>query len=113
MKTGTDARNGRTLTGIAHVRQSLIKILTTRIGTRVMRRDFGSDIPNLIDRPVNDDLSVDLYIACAESIGRWEPRLRLRQASFRALGDGGVEFSFEADYLPGGEVVSLEGIVVR
>jgi len=37
--TGIDASTGKALGGIAHVRQSVRDILTTPLGTRVMRRD--------------------------------------------------------------------------
>ena len=33
----------------AHLNQSIADILTTPIGTRVMRPDYGSNIPRLID----------------------------------------------------------------
>ncbi|NBO96416.1 MAG: phage baseplate protein, partial [Betaproteobacteria bacterium] len=39
---GINAQTGQPLAGIDHLRQSIRDILTTRIGTRVMRRDYGS-----------------------------------------------------------------------
>ena len=33
--------------------QSVTKILTTPTGSRVMRRDFGSVVPDLLDAPQN------------------------------------------------------------
>ena len=53
---GTNAYTGRELDGINHLRQSITDIFNTRVGTRVMRRDYGSDLPNLIDNPYDGHL---------------------------------------------------------
>ncbi len=60
-----------------HVRQSIGDILTTPVGTRVMRRDYGSVIPDLIDQPLNRATVLRLYAATAAAVMRWEPRLRI------------------------------------
>jgi phage baseplate assembly protein W len=39
---GTNATSRKPLAGIEHLRQSIRDILTTPIGSRIMRRDFGS-----------------------------------------------------------------------
>lgn len=75
--TGMARTTGTRLTFDAHLAQSIADILGTPKGTRVMRRDYGSDIPALIDAPINSETVVDLYQAVAESVGQWEPRLTL------------------------------------
>lgn len=50
---GMDATTGKPLSGDAHLAQSVADILTTPIGSRVMRRSYGSLIPSLIDAPIN------------------------------------------------------------
>lgn len=60
-----------------HIVQSIVDILTTRIGTRVMRRDYGSLIPELIDQPQNPATRLRLYAASAMAIMQWEPRIAL------------------------------------
>lgn len=47
----TDAENGRGQDTPAHIAQSIRNILFTRIGTRLMREEYGSFIPDLIDMP--------------------------------------------------------------
>ena len=37
----------------AHIKQSIADILLTPIGSRIQRRDYGSRMPELIDRPMN------------------------------------------------------------
>lgn len=110
---GVDAENGGEISGLKHLEQSIKDIIGTRIGTRVMRRDYGSDIPNLIDKPVTPELAVDLYIALAEALDKWEPRLSLRESSFSPAGEGVIEFNLSGVYLPDGKPIKLEGIVVK
>lgn len=55
------------------IRQSIADILTTRRGTRVMRREYGSDLPALIDGPISPETELDLYAAAVDAIERWEP----------------------------------------
>lgn len=66
-----------------HVLQSIGDILTTRIGTRVMRRQYGSLLPELIDQPSNDATRLRLYAATAMALLSWEPRIRLHRVSLQ------------------------------
>jgi phage baseplate assembly protein W len=74
---GLGAKDGHALDGIEHLRQSIIDILTTYPGERVMRPEYGSRIRDLIDRPVNAQWLADLYFNVAQAITRWEPRVRV------------------------------------
>ncbi|MCS6809800.1 MAG: GPW/gp25 family protein, partial [Tepidimonas sp.] len=74
---GLGRAHGRRLDGIDHMRQSIIDILTTYPGERIMRPEYGSRIRDLIDRPVNDQWLADLYFEVAYAIQRWEPRVRV------------------------------------
>jgi hypothetical protein len=60
-----------------HVRQSIGDILTTPVGSRVMRREYGSVIPELIDQPLNQTTLLRLYAATAAAVMRWEPRFQI------------------------------------
>lgn len=73
---GMSKADGRRLTGFDHVRQSVWDILTTPVGTRVMRRDYGSRVPELIDKPMTPEVITDIIMAAAEAIYRWEPRFQ-------------------------------------
>jgi hypothetical protein len=70
---GINALTGKPLTGIEHLRQSIRDILTTRIGTRVMRRDYGSDVPRLVDAAMTPRLAMNLYMAVAVALDKWDP----------------------------------------
>lgn len=70
-----DRRTGKPLSGNAHLAQSVADILTTPIGSRVGRRDYGSLVPQLIDQPDNAGTRLRLFAACVAALLRWEPRL--------------------------------------
>lgn len=73
---GMNAGTGRALDDLDNIRQSIRKILTTRKGTRIMRRDFGSLIPDLIDQPFNAVTRLQLMAATAMAVIQFEPRIR-------------------------------------
>lgn len=75
--SGMDTQTGLALEGLAHIRQSVRDILTTPLGSRVMRRDYGSLLPELIDQPLNDTTLLQAYSASVIAISRWEPRIRV------------------------------------
>lgn len=74
---GMDARTGAPLSGLAHIEQSVRDILGTPLGTRLARRDYGSDLPELLDQPMNPLLKVRIFAATALALYRHEKRLRL------------------------------------
>lgn len=94
---GMSATTGRAIEGLDHLRQSIADILTTPIGTRVMRRDYGSLLLELIDQPFNGATRMKLYGATATALMRWEPRIRLTR----------IDLTVGAE--PGTFVIELEG----
>lgn len=64
------------------ISQSITDILTTRIGTRVMRREYGSLLPELVDHPFNDATRLRVYAATVMALMRWEPRISLNRVQF-------------------------------
>jgi phage baseplate assembly protein W len=75
--------NGRHIDGLEHLRQSVSDILSTPIGSRVMRRDYGSLVPALLDQPDNEATQVRLQAAVAGALMRWEPRMRLARITIQ------------------------------
>lgn len=103
--TGVNAETGAPLTGWPHVLQSIRKILTTSIGTRVMRREFGSEVMSLIDAPMEGRVLLALYVATANAIARWEPRFRLSAVTLlRVNAQGQVHLLLTGTYYPRGHL---------
>lgn len=110
---GTSAQTGKALSGIDHLRQSITDILTTPIGTRVMRRSYGSRLFELIDAPMNRFTLLDLYAATAEALATWEPRFKLEKAIATSAAPGSVVLTVIGEYLPDGQTVTIDGVVVQ
>ena len=72
---------GQRLDAVAHLRQSIGDILSTPIGSRVMRREYGSLVPALIDKPDNLATQTRFFAAAASALMRWEPRLKMDRMS--------------------------------
>lgn len=109
---GTNATTGKTLDGLGHLHQSIRDILTTRKGTRVMRRAYGSNLPELVDAPTNPDTIVDIIAETAEALATWEPRVDVEQVTVNTLEPGKVSLSVVGVYTPTGEPITVDGIEV-
>jgi len=95
--TGMNATTGAALGDLDHIQQSIRDILTTRIGTRTMRRSYGSIVPELIDQPTNPATQLRLMAATVMAIIRWEPRVLITK----------VQFSID---MTGKAVLDMEGV---
>ncbi|MGB0901197.1 GPW/gp25 family protein [Halocynthiibacter sp.] len=109
---------GAVIDGWAHVAQSIETILVTRLNTRVFMRQFGSDVPNMVDMPMNDANIIALYVSVAEAIDRWEPRFELTDVALSAGADGIMSLQLTGSYLPNAHlgdstVVSGETQIIR
>lgn len=102
--TGIDRATGRPLADFDHVRQSIARILTTRIGTRVMRRDFGSKVPDLVDAKMTRRSVLAVYSAAAEALEAWEPRFRLVAAAIVGAEPGTIDLELSGIYFPRGHL---------
>jgi uncharacterized protein len=109
---GMDAHTGRTRAGLEHVRQSIQDILRTPIGTRVMRREYGSALFALVDAPMDAATTVEIVQATAGALARWEPRVRLQRVELADAAPGHLTLALDLLYLPDGQPVRLEGIVL-
>lgn len=109
---GMNAADGKPLAGVDHLRQSLRDILTTPIGTRVMRRDYGSRLFELVDAPLNRRTILQLYAATAQAVKKWEPRFKLTKVRIASASPGVVALDLTGEYLPDGQAVTVDGVVV-
>ena len=109
---GMDSSTGKGLAGLDHLRQSVRDILSTPLGSRVMRRDYGSRLFALVDAPVNKSTLVEIYAATATAIRKWEPRLKVETVRVDKAEEGKLSVSLTALYIPEGKPLVVEGIVI-
>lgn len=86
---GLAKTTGKAIDGNTHLAQSIADILSTPLGTRIQRRDYGSLLFDLIDQPLNGATRALVHAATALAISRWEPRLRLRKVNMSGEPDQG------------------------
>jgi phage baseplate assembly protein W len=100
---------GRPITTLQHISQSIGDIVTTRIGSRVMRREYGCQLVDLIDQPGNAATQLLCYAAITMALLRWEPRVRLSRVQLTSLTmDGQSELTIEGTLVDSNEPLSLK-----
>ena len=109
---GMNAETGRELTGLEHLKQSIADILNTPIGSRVMRRDYGSRLFELIDAPINRSTVVDIVAETAEALMKWEDRFVVSAVDVTGAVVGQIVLRITGKYKLDGKTIQLDGIVV-
>ena len=117
---GMDGETGRLVTGWDRTRSSIVGILSTPIGERVQRRDFGAEVDGFLDKPQNEEVVVDFIMVVAEAL---EPRLvegfqygepcfRLLQCGLDMSIPGDVEVVLSGLHMPNGHLgdFTVEGL---
>jgi len=69
--------------GLDKLKENIIHILLTSVAERVMRRDYGGGLRDLVHDPNNDVLRALVQHQIAKSIGQWEHRVQLREVAVR------------------------------
>lgn len=96
---GANRHTGRPLDGVGHLRQSIEDILTTPLGSRRMRPDYGSQLRRMVDLPVTDGWKSAVQAEVAAALSRWEPRLALSSVRVLSILGGRVTFLLRGTYL--------------
>ena len=87
---GMDRNTGKLLSGTDHIRQSIVDILTTPLGTRVMLPEYRSKLFDLVDNPTDPSLAMRIIMESAGAIARWEPRVRIDRINVLAVDIGKI-----------------------
>lgn len=107
-----NVNTGKTISEIAHIKQSIINILTTPLGSRVMRRDYGSRVFERIDQPVNGNLISEIYSDVVEAISTWEPRFEVEKVTLQNIDKGKIILDLEGSFVKDGQKIVLENISI-
>ncbi|MDY3574115.1 GPW/gp25 family protein [Enterobacter ludwigii] len=105
---GMNSQTGLSISEVEHIRQSVRDILVTPIGSRVMRREYGSLLSALIDQPQTPALRLQIMAAYYSAIQKWEPRVSLTSITFeRSENDGVLYVDITGTRSTGGQSFSL------
>ncbi|QFT56606.1 GPW/gp25 family protein [Microbulbifer sp. THAF38] len=109
---GMDKNSGAAISEIEHLRQSITDILSTPIGSRIMRRNYGAKIFHSVDAPLTRSNLVDMYANAAEALSLWEPRFQLTEIQVVRMDSSGVSMKLSGYMVESGEFLTLEGIEI-
>lgn len=76
-----DQHTGSPISGDADIVQSVGRILSTPVGSRIQRRPFGSRLLDLQDTPFNARSRILWVAATAGALRRWEDRISVERVS--------------------------------
>ncbi|PID61711.1 MAG: hypothetical protein CR974_04070 [Gammaproteobacteria bacterium] len=91
---GMSRDNGKVINKDDHIKQSIVDILTTPIGSRLQRREYGSHLFALIDSAGNAAGCLRLQAAAVDALERWEPRIQLDWSRVTLQMDGVVTLEY-------------------
>ncbi|MBD3842683.1 MAG: GPW/gp25 family protein [Campylobacterales bacterium] len=93
------------MAGISTITESVIRILKTPLGSRVMRPEYGSKLYELRDRKFDDDFRLKATRYTFEAIALNEPRVKVKKVDFKVKAVTGVVSIFIT--LTNGETVEV------
>lgn len=98
---------GKSLIEIDHIKQSLEDLISTPIGSRLMRRNYGTNIAKLLDQPVSEAL----YLKCCSTIYTaillWEPRVELSRIYVSEINHGKTVLNLEGTLVQSGQSLNM------
>lgn len=90
-----------------HIRQSIQDIVFTPIGSRVMRRSYGSLVFKLLDQPFNDTTRLQVMAATATAILTWENRIQLNSVRFSQVKNGRFQIDLDMQLVGSNKNISI------
>lgn len=103
MANGYSLKTGRIISGKDRVAQSILFCLRTPKESRLLFKEFGSDLYKLIDADERDLSAFALY--CERALSQIK-EFRLKKVRLiQRLNNGRVELEIEGEYLPDAELL--------
>ena len=103
---GVDRRTGQAISGIDHLHQSIEDLITTRVGSRVIRPEYGSYLPAMVDMGISPGLASAYQAEVSRAIQRWYPVFSVKSVRAVSITGGQITFSIAGVYL--GDSITLE-----
>lgn len=103
--SGMDWNTGKLISDRDQLIQSIRVILTTPKFSRIVRREFGSDLFDLVDQP--ETSAIDFYRAVAQALAGLK-NFSLRRSAIRRMSPGEIEIVVDGFYTPSNDPISLE-----
>ncbi|MCJ8517825.1 phage baseplate assembly protein W [Pseudorhizobium tarimense] len=105
---GIDRRTGAVINNLSSAFQGVEVTLTTPLASRVMRREFGAGVVDILGRAITPTLFATWMQLVATAIDIWEARFAVRRivptGSTDEIRTGRAGLLIEADYRPRGHL---------
>lgn len=108
---GIDRYTGKMIEGWPNVLQKLLRLWTTPIGSRFMRRTVGSAIPAMLGRDLSAATILRFKTALIVACELWEPRFAIMRIGSdydennpEKMRSGGLHLDIEGEYRPRGHL---------
>lgn len=105
--SGMNAKTGHAISGKEHIAQSIQNILITPVGSRLMRRSYGSLLPEMLDMPITDSLIMQMKAAVVLALTHWEPRISIQSLTID-ISQGRCVLTLEAERADTGSAEKFE-----
>ncbi len=109
---GMDVNTGKAVSDEEHLVQSIRDIITTPIGSRVMRRNYGCRIFHLIDQPINQLIIARIQAAVSEALHKYEPRVRFTKIKVDEVQNGSLVLYIEGYWVGNNQFFKLSNFRV-
>lgn len=106
MIIGMSRTTGQPVHGVAYLVQCIEDVLTTPLGSRRMRPEYGSSIRQMVDLPMNEGWKSAVQAETVRALSRWIPTFKLSSAQVVSVLNGTISFTVKGQYL--GDNVTLQ-----
>lgn len=86
-------KDGKEITFDQYTDEAIMDVITTKIGSRVFNREYGSETPNLLGKPQTPSLKMKIMAAAHVAIPKWINWVKLHRALFESNISGAGRFS--------------------
>jgi phage baseplate assembly protein W len=92
--------------GAEDIAQCLYVIITTVKGSDPLRADFGSDVYQYIDKPL-DEIRPSLIYSLTDAIQQWEPRIKVKKITPSVSNGTMAEILIEAEVIASASQITI------
>lgn len=108
--TGCDRLTGKSIEGLEYLKQRIENVLSTPIGSVLMKRDFGSNLYLYVDAPVDRDFRAKIYREVAVALNQWVPDFELSKIELDAVNISQGKIILNISGIYKGEEIQLAGV---
>ncbi|MES2141913.1 MAG: GPW/gp25 family protein [Pseudomonadota bacterium] len=107
---GMNNQDGSPIADEAHyLRQSINDIINTPLGSRIMRRNYGSNVMELIDSPINEYTLIQIQSYLASTLLFQEKNIALKKLTVQQKLEK-LLVTLEGNYIQSGNTINLSDI---